>query len=257
MLPRAGLADAGEHPRPLRRVPRPHQWPHNARRRRPGRRADLFRPRHIGAHEKDDMRAAASSAAGRGRQTSASEILDYCATDIDALERLLPAMLPRIDLPRALLARPLHGRGRRHGIQRHADRRADAGAAPRTLDRHSGRADRGRSIATIGVFDGRTFKADRWAAAVSPGTASRGRGSKAAGSTSATTPSGRWRKAYPMVSPMRELRSALSELRLDRSRGRQRRPQPHDPVGVPLPHRAQPAEQLRNSSSGPACGCAA
>lgn len=30
-------------------------------------------------------------------------ILDYCQTDVDALVRLLPAMLPAIDLPRALL----------------------------------------------------------------------------------------------------------------------------------------------------------
>ena len=32
-----------------------------------------------------------------------ADILDYCAGDVYALERLLPAMLPRIDLPRALL----------------------------------------------------------------------------------------------------------------------------------------------------------
>jgi hypothetical protein len=30
-------------------------------------------------------------------------LLDYCQSDVDALARLLPAMLPRIDLPRALL----------------------------------------------------------------------------------------------------------------------------------------------------------
>jgi DNA polymerase I len=31
------------------------------------------------------------------------ELLDYCESDVDALARLLPAMLPKIDLPRALL----------------------------------------------------------------------------------------------------------------------------------------------------------
>ena len=36
-------------------------------------------------------------------------ILDYCAGDVYALERLLPAMLPYIDLPRALSTRPLYG----------------------------------------------------------------------------------------------------------------------------------------------------
>ena len=34
---------------------------------------------------------------------SATDIFDYCAGDVYALERLLPAMLPQIDLPRALL----------------------------------------------------------------------------------------------------------------------------------------------------------
>ena len=37
------------------------------------------------------------------RSLHADEILDYCESDVDALARLLPAMLPRIDLPRALL----------------------------------------------------------------------------------------------------------------------------------------------------------
>jgi hypothetical protein len=32
-----------------------------------------------------------------------SALLDYCQTDVDALERILPKMLPHIDLPRALL----------------------------------------------------------------------------------------------------------------------------------------------------------
>src|SRR4249920_2607340 len=32
-----------------------------------------------------------------------ADILDYCESDVVLLERLLPAMLPRIDLPRALL----------------------------------------------------------------------------------------------------------------------------------------------------------
>ena len=32
-----------------------------------------------------------------------ADIFDYCAGDSIALERLLPVMLPQIDLPRALL----------------------------------------------------------------------------------------------------------------------------------------------------------
>ena len=56
----------------------------------------------IGAVEKDEMRALVL----RGGPWSDAErvaILDYCESDVEALARLLPAMLPKIDLPRALL----------------------------------------------------------------------------------------------------------------------------------------------------------
>jgi hypothetical protein len=56
----------------------------------------------IDAAEKDDMRQLAL----RGGEYSPVEklaLLDYCQTDVDALANLLPAMLPKIDLPRALL----------------------------------------------------------------------------------------------------------------------------------------------------------
>jgi len=52
----------------------------------------------IGTLEKDTLRARIL----RG-EPCCPEFLDYCTTDTDALERLLPAMLPGIDLPRALL----------------------------------------------------------------------------------------------------------------------------------------------------------
>ncbi|MDY3558621.1 DNA polymerase, partial [Gemmata sp. JC673] len=56
----------------------------------------------LGAAEKEDMRALAMRA---GPHTAAERaaLLDYCATDVDALARLLPRMAPRLDLPRALL----------------------------------------------------------------------------------------------------------------------------------------------------------
>jgi len=56
----------------------------------------------LGADEKRQMRDLAI----RGGLYSADErlaLLDYCQTDVDALAKLLPAMLPAIDLPRALL----------------------------------------------------------------------------------------------------------------------------------------------------------
>ena len=56
----------------------------------------------IGALEKDEMRAW-SCAGVLGPTSSGRQILDYCESDVAALARLLPAMLPKIDLPRALL----------------------------------------------------------------------------------------------------------------------------------------------------------
>jgi hypothetical protein len=56
----------------------------------------------IGVAEKDEMRKLAL----RGGWYSAADqlaLLDYCQTDVDALVKLLPRMLPGIDLPRALL----------------------------------------------------------------------------------------------------------------------------------------------------------
>jgi DNA polymerase I len=57
----------------------------------------------MGATEKEEMRALIL----RGGPWSSDErnaILDYCEEDVAALERLLPAMLPKIDLPRACCA---------------------------------------------------------------------------------------------------------------------------------------------------------
>ncbi len=56
----------------------------------------------IEANEKDAMRALAMRG---GSYTDAErlDLLDYCQADVDALARLLPAMLSGIDLPRALL----------------------------------------------------------------------------------------------------------------------------------------------------------
>jgi hypothetical protein len=57
---------------------------------------------HIDAAEKKEIQEAIGNGTWRGRYTP-KEILDYCETDVEALQRLLPAMLPHIDLPRALL----------------------------------------------------------------------------------------------------------------------------------------------------------
>ncbi len=52
--------------------------------------------------EKAEMRELILSGGPYGQEEQ-SAILDYCQSDVDALARLLPVMMPRIDLPRALL----------------------------------------------------------------------------------------------------------------------------------------------------------
>jgi hypothetical protein len=56
----------------------------------------------LDAAEKDAMRQLAVRG-GPFTAAQGSALLDYCQSDVDALAILLPAMLPKIDLPRALL----------------------------------------------------------------------------------------------------------------------------------------------------------
>lgn len=165
----------------------------------------------IGAVEKDEMRDLIL----RGGPWSDDErlaVLDYCETDVAALARLMPAMLPKIDLPRALL------RGRYMA----AVARMEYNGVPidvSTLDllRKNWTNIQDALIANIdadyGVFDDKTFKADRWAQWLAK-----------QGIPWVRLESGRldlsddtfrqMARANPLVSPIRELRSALSEMRL-------------------------------------------
>ena len=165
----------------------------------------------IGAQDKDAMR----SLILRGEPWSEDErkaILDYCATDIDALERLLPAMLPRIDLPRALL------RGRYMAAAAAMEwNGAPIDSATLAMLREHWVGIQDDLICEIdadyGVFDGRTFKLDRWARYLAaqripwPQLES--------GRLDLSDDTFReMARAYRVVSPIRELRSALAELRL-------------------------------------------
>ena len=117
----------------------------------------------IGAVEKEEMR----NLIMRGGPWSDEErdaILDYCESDVDALARLLPAMLPQVDLPRALL------RGRYMAA---AARMEWAGVpidvetsepVPRALDRYPRRADRRESTPTMACSMAARFKAAKFAA---------------------------------------------------------------------------------------------
>jgi hypothetical protein len=165
----------------------------------------------IGAVEKDEMRALVL----RGSPWSDAEraaILDYCESDVAALARLLPAMLPTIDLPRALL----------RGRYMSAVARIERNGVPidvSTLDllRRNWSRIQDQLIAKIdadyGVYDGRRFKADRFAtwlaqAGIPWPRLERGRLDL---SNDAFREMAR---GYPNIAPLRELRSALSEMRL-------------------------------------------
>lgn len=142
-----------------------------------------------------------------------AEILNYCGSDVAALAVLLPQMLPYIDLPRALL------RGRYMA----AAARMEWTGVPidtETLSVLRTRWDaiRGGLVADIdagyGVFDGLTFKADRWAAFL-----------QAHDIPWPTLDSGAldlsdeafrdMSRIHPVVSPIRELRDSLSQMRLN------------------------------------------
>jgi DNA polymerase I len=166
----------------------------------------------MGATEKEDMRALILGG-GPWSSGERTAILDYCEADVSALGRLLPAMLPRVDLPRALL------RGRymaAAAAMEHHGTPIDV----ETLEllRQNWERVKDQLIVEVdkdyGVFDGRTFKADRFAALLA-----------AHGRPWPRTETGRLAldddsfrqqaKSWPFISPLRELRSALSDLRLN------------------------------------------
>src|SRR5262245_29406501 len=165
----------------------------------------------MGAVEKHEMQEAIGNGTWRGRFTP-EEILDYCQGDLEALARLLFAMLPGIDLPRALL------RGRfmvAAAAMEHAGVPIDTEMLAHLRRYWADIQD--DLIAAIdkdyGVFDGRTFKLERWE-----------RWLAAHGIPWPRLASGRldlsddtfrqMARSEPAVAPMRELRSALSEMRL-------------------------------------------
>jgi DNA polymerase I len=115
----------------------------------------------IGALEKDEMRALVLRG-GPWSDVERAQILDYCESDVAALARLLPAMLPKVDLPRALL------RGRYMSAVARMERNGvpiDVGTFEPLKRNWSKIQDQliEEIDADYGVFDGRTFKADRFA----------------------------------------------------------------------------------------------
>lgn len=165
----------------------------------------------IGTVEKDEMRDLVL----RGGPWTADEraaILEYCESDVAALARLLPAMLHHIDLPRALL------RGRYMGAIARMERNGvpiDVKALalqrrhwPDIQDQLIAEVDRDYS-----VYEGPTFKADRFAAWLAHNNIPWPRLDSGRLDLSDDT----FRevaRAWPVVAPLRELRAALSQMRL-------------------------------------------
>ncbi len=82
----------------------------------------------VGAAEKDSMRELALRS-GPYTDSERRALLNYCETDVVALAKLLPPMMPGLDLPRALLrGRYMTASARMEQLGR-PDRRANAGDA--------------------------------------------------------------------------------------------------------------------------------
>jgi hypothetical protein len=165
-----------------------------------------------GATKKREMQEAIGNNTWRGK-FSPEEILDYCESDGDALKRLLSAMSPLIDLPRALL------RGRymaAAAAMEHAGTPIDTNILAQLREHWTDFQDQliAEIDADYGVYEGRTFKAelfDRWRVANHIPWPLLESGSLALDDDTFRHQA----MAYPVISPLRELRSALSDLRLN------------------------------------------
>jgi hypothetical protein len=167
----------------------------------------------MAAVEKEELRRLAL----RGGPYDVGErraLLDYCQADVDALARLLPAMLPAIDLPRALL----------RGRYMPAAARMEWTGVPVDVDtlgqlRDNWDVIKARLIAEVdrdyGIYDGTVFKRDRWAAYLER----RGIPWPRLDSDELALDDDTFKemsRAYPAeVGPIRDLRHTLSQLKLN------------------------------------------
>jgi DNA polymerase-1 len=166
----------------------------------------------LDADAKDEIRKAIGEGTWREKYTP-KEVLDYCETDVTALKRLLPAMLPGIDIPHALL------RGRYMA----AVSAMQTNGVPVDVEmlakfRQHWTAIQDDLIAAIdgnyGVYEGRTFKMDRFARWLAENNIPWPR--LESGRLDLDDKTFRqMAKAHPAVAPLRELRSSLAELRLE------------------------------------------
>jgi DNA polymerase I len=166
----------------------------------------------IGTAQKEEMRELAPRG-GPWTPAECEALVDYCESDVDALARLLPAMLPKIDVPRALY------RGRYMAAAAHIER-AGVPIDTTTLERLKlyWFDIQDQLIAAIdadyGVFDGRSFKIDRFAAWLSRADIPWPRLESGQLDLSDDVFK-EMARAHPSVSPLRELRFMLGKMRLN------------------------------------------
>lgn len=162
--------------------------------------------------DKDAMRQLALRG-GPWTEEERAALLDYCATDVEALQRLLPVMQPSLDVPRALL----------RGRYMRAAAVIEANGIPIDTDnlrrlRDSWPRIQDQLISQINdeydVFDGRTFKVEKWERWL----VKNGIGWPRLPSGALALDDDTFRemaRLHPRVSPIRELRHSLSQLRLN------------------------------------------
>lgn len=151
----------------------------------------------------------------RGGPFTAEErqaLLDYCAEDVYALERLLPRMLPRLDLPRALL------RARYGWAVAAMEHRGIPIDVPMFEHLRAHWQDIQAALvaevdARYGVFEGTTFKRDKFAAWLIANNIPWPR--LQSGQLDMRDDTFRsMAKAFPVIAELRELRAALGKMRL-------------------------------------------
>ncbi len=165
----------------------------------------------ISVAEKDEMRELAMRS-GPWTEGEQMALLDYCESDVVALTRLLPKMMSRLDLPRALL------RGRYMKVVSEIEHRGvpmDVDALELLQQHWDGIKDQliEKLDADYGVFDGQTFKRNRF-----------GQYLVREGIPWPRLESGeldledntfrQMAKSHPKIAPLQELRASLSKMRL-------------------------------------------
>ncbi|EMI19531.1 DNA polymerase I [Rhodopirellula maiorica SM1] len=167
----------------------------------------------INTTEKQAMRELAMSG-GPYTEQQMESLLDYCQSDVDALHRLLPKMMPSIDFPRALL------RGRYMcavAKMEHVGIPIDMQML--SLLRRQWEAIREGLIESIngpfGVYEGQSFKRDRFATYLTQNEIPWPRTER--GQLRLDNETFREQaKMFPQINPLRELRHTLSELKLEK-----------------------------------------